>query len=402
MRQRRFERCLARAGAALAADVLDAAREALDEAQQLSPNDSRVPDLISRLELAETPPPVVLVEPPDAVTEQPGHSGRWIWVASLIVMSAVAGWFAAGGRITIRQLTSIAAQVSVPRVVIPPPIELTAPSSSPTSVAAEPPRASSSTSAASEPSRENEPAPGVAVDSSLIRPSAEKPAAPLAETPRGTVGPERLKPTVPDARANAAKPLSSLPVEKLPVPTDPVTSSKPAPLTAPVGSPIAVSPVTADASVQPAPSLPDLPPGTSATPPPVPALALSSARSTTNAPVASASAAKTTVTDERLVRAALSVYAAAYNQLDASAVRAVWPSVDQRALARAFDGLISQNITLGQCDVRVNGVSAHAECAGSAKWTPKVGGGTQSASRRWRFDFRNTGVDWIIVQVTVR
>jgi hypothetical protein len=102
------------------------------------------------------------------------------------------------------------------------------------------------------------------------------------------------------------------------------------------------------------------------------------------------------------VRAALSRYATAYNGLDASAARAVWPSVDHRALARAFEGLSSQNIVLGRCDIQVKNESAHADCTGSATWTPKVGGSAQSAARRWRFDLRNAGSDWIIVQATVR
>jgi hypothetical protein len=76
--------------------------------------------------------------------------------------------------------------------------------------------------------------------------------------------------------------------------------------------------------------------------------------------------------------------------------------VDRRALARAFDGLSSQSVALSQCDVRVNGSSAQAECTGTATWTPKVGGGTRTASRHWRFDLRNDGGEWVIVQARVR
>jgi hypothetical protein len=120
---------------------------------------------------------------------------------------------------------------------------------------------------------------------------------------------------------------------------------------------------------------------------------------TTTASVTDTSAV---VRDEQLVRRALSRYEAAYSGLDAAAARAVWPSVDQRALTRAFQGLESQQVTLGRCDVRMNGASAEAECSGTAKWTPKVGGGSQTAVRRWRFDLKNTGGDWIIVQAGVR
>jgi hypothetical protein len=106
--------------------------------------------------------------------------------------------------------------------------------------------------------------------------------------------------------------------------------------------------------------------------------------------------------DERMVRGALARYETAYNRLDAAAARAVWPSVDQRALARAFENLAAQSVSLGQCDVRLAGESAQAECSGRAEWTPKVGGGTQSGARHWRFDLKNQGGDWVIVRASMR
>lgn len=105
---------------------------------------------------------------------------------------------------------------------------------------------------------------------------------------------------------------------------------------------------------------------------------------------------------EQGVRATLSRYEAAYSGLDAGAASAVWPSVDRRALARAFEDLQNQSVSLSKCDVKVNGASAQADCTGSARWTPKVGSGTQTASRRWRFELRDTGGTWIITQATVR
>jgi hypothetical protein len=106
--------------------------------------------------------------------------------------------------------------------------------------------------------------------------------------------------------------------------------------------------------------------------------------------------------DERQVRAILSRYEAAYSSLDAAAAGALWPGVDQRALASAFQGLSAQTVSLGRCDVRVSGTTAQAECSGTARWNPKVGGGPQTASRHWRFDLRSTGSDWVITQATVR
>jgi hypothetical protein len=95
-------------------------------------------------------------------------------------------------------------------------------------------------------------------------------------------------------------------------------------------------------------------------------------------------------------------YEAAYSRLDAAAAGAVWPSLDRRALARAFEGLASQQISLGQCDVMIEGGSARADCTGTAHWTPKVGGGAQRAPRRWRFTLRNQDGEWAIVSANVR
>jgi cytoskeletal protein RodZ len=102
------------------------------------------------------------------------------------------------------------------------------------------------------------------------------------------------------------------------------------------------------------------------------------------------------------VRLALQRYEAAYSDLDAAAARAVWPAVNERALARAFDGLASQSVSLGQCDVVVNGATARATCSGRAAWTPKVGGGERTASRRWAFELRNTDGGWEIVRADAR
>jgi hypothetical protein len=102
------------------------------------------------------------------------------------------------------------------------------------------------------------------------------------------------------------------------------------------------------------------------------------------------------------IRAALRRYEAAYNRLDVGAVRTVWPSLDERALSRAFDSLTAQRVALENCIVDVNGNTALANCTGSASWTPKVGGGERSASRRWTFDLNQTDGAWRIVRVQAR
>jgi hypothetical protein len=102
------------------------------------------------------------------------------------------------------------------------------------------------------------------------------------------------------------------------------------------------------------------------------------------------------------VRRVLSQYEAAYSSLDAAAARRVWPTLDDRALSRAFDALQSQHVALGRCEVSVAGPAARAECHGSAQWTPKVGGGSRTEAREWSFDLRKTGGEWRIVDAIVR
>jgi len=67
------------------------------------------------------------------------------------------------------------------------------------------------------------------------------------------------------------------------------------------------------------------------------------------------------------------------------------------ALARAFDGLETQAVRLGECRIDVTGNKASARCAGSATWSPKVGSGTHTESRDWTFDLVRVGANWQIL-----
>jgi hypothetical protein len=173
-----------------------------------------------------------------------------------------------------------------------------------------------------------------------------------------------------------------------------------------VGAPVAAEPAPAlprpsapPAILEPAPSLPESAPAR-------PAPAATNAVSETVAPRTAASSEAPVpapaIDPERLVRATLRRYETAYSELNAAAASTVWPSVDRRALARAFDALAAQNVWLGACDVRVSGATAQAQCKGTATWTPKVGSGTQTTSRTWRFNLTNEGDTWVIVQANVK
>jgi hypothetical protein len=153
----------------------------------------------------------------------------------------------------------------------------------------------------------------------------------------------------------------------------------------------AVAPPAAALTAPPAPPPVESVP---ATPPPTASPAPDPAREA-DAPAPAAVAAAG-------VRAALLRYESAYSRLDVNAAGAVWPDLDRKALARAFDGLASQAVSLGSCEVRIVGESAIADCAGSATWTPKVGGRSHRQARQWQFQLRNADAGWHIVSATVR
>jgi hypothetical protein len=156
----------------------------------------------------------------------------------------------------------------------------------------------------------------------------------------------------------------------------------------PTPAPPAAEPFTPLAA---APSLPPAPPAPARAEVPPPAVVTATTGTSEARPV-----------DEAVrVREVLQRYEAAYSRLDAAAAHAIWPGVDESALARAFNGLQAQQLSLGRCDVSVTGGSAQATCLGSASWTPKVGNG-RTAARRWHFDLQNASGGWRIVKAEMR
>ena len=100
---------------------------------------------------------------------------------------------------------------------------------------------------------------------------------------------------------------------------------------------------------------------------------------------------------------ALNRYQDAFSTLDANAAHAVWPSVDVKALAKAFDQLEAQTFDLEGCDITVTGARAEADCAGNARYVRKVGNrALRVEPRRWRFTLRQTSDQWVIATVDAR
>ena len=93
----------------------------------------------------------------------------------------------------------------------------------------------------------------------------------------------------------------------------------------------------------------------------------------------------------------------AYEQRDASLAKAVWPTVNERALARAFDGLRSQSVTFDSCWMNVFSVSADVECRGVTTYVPRVGGQYQrTESRQWTFRVEKGDNHWLITSAEAR
>jgi CheY-like chemotaxis protein len=108
---------------------------------------------------------------------------------------------------------------------------------------------------------------------------------------------------------------------------------------------------------------------------------------------------------ERDIYQVLEQYERAYERLDVNAARAVWPSLNTRALARAFDGLKAQALEFSHCRVAMaaRDSEATAVCGGRASYVPRVGRQAERTEpREWTFHLRKIDRDWLIDKAEVR
>jgi len=88
--------------------------------------------------------------------------------------------------------------------------------------------------------------------------------------------------------------------------------------------------------------------------------------------------------------------------MDVAAVRQLWPTVDWKALTRAFDQLRQENLTFESCDVSVDKRTAVASCDGTTEYVPKVGNKSTRVERQlWRISLRQATDAWVIDKVEV-
>jgi hypothetical protein len=404
MRARKAERCLQRAAEALDTGSIGEASDALDEARQLSPLHPRLTEFAARLEELKHPAPIAR-----------RHS--YVWTRAAIVAGVLA--FSAAGWQTWVHRDQLA--LLVPKAL---PNTDTSGMASPTpgSVpAADVSAAGIGAAASNESNAAPTSAPGdpnakaasndTTVQTILVRPDqvidlrlapASPEATAVATTGSGTGSDTKMDAQKAVMTASASE-LSAQPQRDI-VPATPPPPEYRAPAVLPASpapSPAAfipsVVPPTESARSSTTTSAPSTNPSSDvgAT---TSAGVAPSARPNTSAPAPSR-----LVGDDRLaIRTALNRYESAYNRLDVDAVRTIWPSLDQRALTRAFDNLTSQRVALQNCNVEVAGNTARANCSGNAAWTPKVGGGERKSARNWTFDLSELDGSWRIVHVQAR
>jgi hypothetical protein len=174
----------------------------------------------------------------------------------------------------------------------------------------------------------------------------------------------------------------------------------PALLPRPSTEPVPTAPMAAVANAAVRSPAPEAPPAVEASP-----AALPATRTPASVPRPEPEALPSVVarTEQSEIQRTLGQYQSAYSLLDAEAARAVWPSVDVRALARAFDSLTSQQLAFETCQFDIVGEAATAQCRGSATYTPKVGSrGPKLEPRQWTFHLRKVDEGWKIQSAQTR
>ena len=236
-----------------------------------------------------------------------------------------------------------------------------------------------------------------------VLPVAPRNDAPRARPPAPSVSRQ------PPSTARLDPPLSQRP---------PVVAGAPEPPSRPAADPPAVPPAAVDASAPRPIAEPGLAPAPAPTPTPTPspppaapptAAALPpasppSAAPPAAAPSAAAASASAIQSNTKGIETTLARYRKAFSALDAGAARAVWPTVNQGSLSRAFERLEQQEVSFEGCQiVDVNDARAEATCQGTASYVPRVGNRTPRVDRRsWRFSLVKVREEWLIGAVEPR
>jgi hypothetical protein len=108
--------------------------------------------------------------------------------------------------------------------------------------------------------------------------------------------------------------------------------------------------------------------------------------------------------EEDVVLAVLKEYSRAYGQMDVRATKAVYPTVDDRSLRRAFEDLKEQQLRFASCGVSISssGAGASAWCTGDATYRPKIGSRMHLPNREWTFTLERDGAGWQILKASMK
>jgi len=126
-------------------------------------------------------------------------------------------------------------------------------------------------------------------------------------------------------------------------------------------------------------------------------------RAVPDAPSAVVAAPSKREVDTHAIEAVLGRYRNGFNSLSASSVSAVWPTVDEKNLAKAFERIEDQHVSFDSCEIDIGGVAAQANCRGTARYVPRVGSRTpRDEARRWTFNLRRASDGWVIDRVVAQ
>ena len=345
--RRRVDRKIEAARSAIARRRLTEAAEAIDEIIEL---DANLPELSA------------LTVQFDNLRRGAGPSRRRRWIAAAAAIAATITVGAMWLRPSSRSLTSHPT-ASVASLVQPAPAATI--DAAGVQLPSEPPAASETAPRVDTPAVVTP--PPVVATTGVRAPVPREPERPaVAERDRPARLPETVTPTPAPTPIIAPASLDALPAAPQPAPPAAPTARSATDATTIPPAPIATAPSTVTAG--------------------------NSVRSPTDR-----RAVVPAVNDDQLVRQALQRYRSAYEGLDASSASAVYPAVNETALARAFDNLASQTLTFDSCDVQVRGDVANATCRGTTRYVPKVGSREPRIEpRKWTFALRRSAGDWKI------
>jgi len=228
-----------------------------------------------------------------------------------------------------------------------------------------------------------EASPPAGVTSSPVLPSAASDVDSKPTASAGTSEPRAATQTVEPSLPKRVEPPA-------PVVLEPLRDAAPAAVVTELASPPAdVSPLA------PAPAEPQ----------PIPAPVKTEARAESASPLAPpvAPAAPPSVDERPAIDSVINRYRSAYSELDAGAVKHVWPTASEAALARAFANLDSQNLAFYQCETAVAGATATARCDGQVSYVGRVGPRQpRTQNREWTFTLKKAAGGWVIERVQIR